>query len=204
MISLEFLVTALIVVIIPGTGVVYTVATGLARGRAASVLAALGCTLGILPHILASSLGLAALLHTSALLFQGLKYAGAAYLIYLAIQTLRERGPIRFEGDGVKRSSAGVIRAGFVINILNPKLSIFFLAFLPQFVGAQAGAALGQMLLLGGVFMGLTFVVFVGYGAFAAWAGRKVLANETIMGWMRRSTAAVFGGLGLRLALSER
>ncbi len=202
--SPEFLVTALIVVLIPGTGVVYTIATGLARGRGASVFAAFGCTLGIVPHILASVLGLAAILHTSALLFQGLKYAGAAYLIFLAWQTLQEKGPISFKSDDVRRSMAGVVRTGFLINILNPKLSIFFLAFLPQFVPTGANGAITQMLGLGGMFMAMTFGVFVVYGAFAAWAGQKVLGSASIMGWMRRTTAAVFAGLGLRLALSER
>lgn len=202
--SLEFFVTALIVVLIPGTGVVYTIATGLARGRAASVAAAFGCTFGIVPHILASVLGLAAILHTSAVLFQGLKYAGAAYLIYLAFQTLWEKGPISFKSDGVKRSLWGVARTGTLINILNPKLSIFFLAFLPQFVSLGSEFAVWQMLGLGGIFMVMTFVVFVIYGFFAAWAGKKVLGSARIMGWMRRTTALVFGGLGLRLAFAER
>ncbi len=204
MVSLEFIITALIVVLIPGTGVVYTIATGLARGRMASMAAALGCTFGIVPHILASVLGLAAILHTSAVLFQGLKYAGAAYLIYLAWQTYKERGPLSFKSDGVKRSLIGVARTGVLINILNPKLSIFFLAFLPQFVPLGSETALWQMLFLGGIFMLMTFIVFVIYGLFAAWAGEKVLGNAKIMGWMRRTTALVFAGLGLRLALTQR
>ncbi len=202
--SPEFFITALIVVLIPGTGVVYTIATGLARGRMASIFAATGCTLGIVPQILASVLGLAAILHTSALLFQGLKYAGAAYLIYLAWQTLREKGPISFKSDDVRRSNIGVVWTGFLINILNPKLSIFFLAFLPQFVPVDAGNSIAQMLMLGSIFMAMTFGVFVIYGAFAAWAGQKVLGSASIMGWMRKTTALVFGGLGLRLALAER
>lgn len=204
MLSAEFLITALVVILIPGTGVVYTIATGLARGRMASIAAAFGCTFGIVPHILASVLGLAALLHTSAVLFQGLKYAGAAYLIYLAWQTYKERGPLNFKSDGVQRSLIGVARTGTLINILNPKLSIFFLAFLPQFVPLGSETALWQMLLLGGIFMLMTFVVFVIYGLFAAWAGEKVLGSERIMGWMRRTTALVFVGLGGRLAFTER
>ncbi len=200
----EFFLTALIVVLIPGTGVVYTIATGLARGRLASIWAAFGCTLGIVPHILASVLGLAAILHTSAVLFQGLKYTGAAYLIYLAVQTLRERGPISFSGENKTRTGFDVVRTGFLINILNPKLSIFFLAFLPQFVSPGSQTALFEMLVLGGLFMGMTFAVFLVYGFFAAWAGKKVLGSVTIMSWMRRTTALVFAGLGARLALAER
>ena len=210
--SAEFFITALVIVLIPGTGVVYTIATGLTRGRVTSILAAAGCTLGIVPHILASILGLAAILHTSALLFQGLKYAGAAYLIYLAWQAFRKKGPIDFKSDDMLRSKAGVVWTGFLINILNPKLSIFFLAFLPQFVPVDTDNSIAQMLMLGGVFMAMTFEVFIImtfgvfiiYGAFAAWAGQKMLGNTSIMGWVRKTTALVFGGLGLRLALAER
>ncbi|NOZ33214.1 MAG: LysE family translocator [Alphaproteobacteria bacterium] len=212
--SFEFLVTALVVVLIPGTGVVYTVATGLGRGRWPSVVAAFGCTLGIVPHLLASILGLAAILHTSALAFTAVKYAGVAYLLYLAWQTLRDKGPIRFDRPDPGRRNGGLINSardmarvawtGFVINILNPKLSVFFLAFLPQFVPASAETALWSMLGLGAIFMAMTFAVFVFYGSFAAWAGQRLLANATVMAWFRGSMAAVFGALGLRLAFAER
>lgn len=198
-----FWITALIVVLIPGTGVVYTVATGLGRGRLASVAAAFGCTLGILPHILASVLGLAALLHTSAVLFQLLKYAGAAYLVYLAWQTVRSKGPLQFAPDRAVRSLRKIVSTGFLINILNPKLSIFFLAFLPQFIAPESGAVVAEMLGLGGIFMGLTFVVFIGYGLMAAWVRDKVLGSSRAMAWMRRVTAGVMAALGARLALSN-
>ncbi len=129
----DFLITSMVVILIPGTGVIYTLATGLGAGRAASVAAAFGCTLGILPHIAAAMFGLAAVLHTSAVLFTTLKYLGAAYLLYLAYLTLREAGPVTIERRN--RLAAGksrIISTGFLINILNPKLSIFFLAFLPN------------------------------------------------------------------------
>ncbi|SDU47095.1 LysE family translocator [Stappia sp. ES.058] len=202
----EFLVAALIVVMIPGTGVIYTVATGLARGRAASVAAALGCTLGIVPAILASVAGLAALLHASALVFQAVKYAGAAYLLYLAWQTLREAGPLA-SGDNSASVPPGwtkIARTGCLINVLNPKLTVFFLAFLPQFVAPQAGSPAAQMVGMGLVFMAMTFAVFVVYGFFAAAAGERVLRNARAMAWIRRTVAVAFAGFGLRLALSER
>lgn len=200
--SAEFFITAFIIVLAPGTGVIYTVATGLGRGRVMSVWAALGCTLGIVPHIAAALLGVAALLHTSAVLFQIFKWAGVAYLIYLAIQTLRDRGSVQFSQQPVSHSVWHVARTGFLINILNPKLSIFFLAFLPQFV-QSTGNALGQMLVLSAAFMAMTFVVFVGYGAFAAFARGAILANDKALNWIRRGTAAAFGAMGARLALSE-
>ena len=204
--SLEFFLTSLIVVLIPGTGVVYTVMTGPSGGRGASVAAAVGCTLGIVPAIVASVAGLAALLHTSALLFQVLKYVGAAYLLYLAWQTLRDSGAMRIDAADARRrvSAWRTIRTGFLINILNPKLSIFFFAFLPQFIDPTATSPVPQMLGLGAVFMAMTFVVFLVYGSFAALVGERVLKSEAVMTWMRRTVALAFAGFGLRLALSGR
>jgi len=203
MISLEFLITTLIVVVMPGTGVVYTVATGLGRGRLASLAAASGCTAATVLHLGAALLGLAAILHASAVLFLLIKYAGAAYLVYLAIQTLRDRGPVRFEAAQEARSLGQTAWTGFVINILNPKISIFFLAFLPQFISAEAGNVLGEILLLGGIFVGLTFVVFVGYGQIAGVVRDRVLASRTAMDWIRRLTAGAFAAMGARLALDR-
>ncbi|MET1413205.1 LysE family translocator [Roseibium sp. HPY-6] len=203
--SLEFLITALIVVLVPGTGVVYTVAIGLGKGRQAAVAATFGCTLGIVPAILASVAGLAALMHTSALIFQLVKYAGVAYLLYLAWKTLNDSGPVELKADrSARKSFVATARTGFLINILNPKLTVFFLAFLPQFVSPAATNPTLDMLLLGGVFMLMTFVVFLGYGLFASLIGEKVLKSDRVMVWMRRTIAATFAGFGLRLAIAER
>ncbi|GAB4538525.1 MAG: LysE family translocator [Roseibium sp.] len=203
--SLEFLITALIVVLVPGTGVVYTVAVGLGRGRLASAAAAFGCTLGIIPAIVASVIGLAALLHTSALVFQAVKYAGVAYLLYLAWQTLKASGPMDLRAEETTRKSlVATARTAFLINILNPKLTVFFLAFLPQFVSPAAASPTLDMLLLGAVFMAMTFAVFVVYGLFASLVGERVLKSERVMLWLRRSVAAAFAGFGLRLAVAEQ
>ena len=202
--SVDFLITSMVVILIPGTGVIYTLATGLGAGRAASVAAAFGCTLGILPHIAAAMFGLAAILHTSAVLFTTLRYLGAAYLLYLAWLTLREAGPVTIERRG--RRGAGkfrIISTGFLINILNPKLSIFFLAFLPQFVDAGSPSWIGEMLTLAGVFMALTFAVFVVYGFFAALVGEVALQSDLFMRWFRRAAATAFASFGLRLALGD-
>jgi threonine/homoserine/homoserine lactone efflux protein len=203
-VSIEFLLTSLIVVVSPGTGVLYTLAAGLSRGARASVIAALGCTLGIVPHMAAAILGLAALLHTSALAFQTLKYLGVAYLLYMAWSTLREQGALKVEGDLAPRSAPKVIAAGILLNILNPKLSIFFFAFLPQFVSSDEPQALPRMLELSSVFMLLTFVVFVCYGVFAAAIRSHVISRPAILKWMRRSFAGAFALLGLKLALADR
>ena len=199
----EFLVTTLVVVATPGTGVVYTLAAGLSRGARASVVAAVGCTLGIVPHVLAAVTGLAALLHTSALAFQVLKYLGVAYLLYMAWATLREKGALDVRGDGSPRSTARVIGSGVLVNLLNPKLTIFFFAFLPQFV-TPGQAALPQMLQLSGVFMLLTFVVFVGYGTCAAGVRDRVVSRPRVMTWLRRVFAGSFVALGARLAVTSR
>jgi threonine/homoserine/homoserine lactone efflux protein len=202
--SLDFLITSLIVVVSPGIGVVYTVATGLGRGPRASVIAAFACTLGIVPHIAAAVLGLAALLHTSALAFQLLKYAGVAYLLFMAWQALRERGALQVEPQVGARSAAQIVVTGILINILNPKLSLFFLAFLPQFVSAQEESPLTRMLVLSAVFMVMTFVVFVLYGLAAAAVRDHVVSRPQVMVWMRRAFAGAFAALGAKLALTER
>jgi threonine/homoserine/homoserine lactone efflux protein len=202
--SMEFLVTSFIVVVSPGTGVLYTLATGLSRGSRASVVAAFGCTIGIVPHMAAAIMGLAALLHTSALAFQAFKYLGVAYLLYMAWSALREHGALKVEKEVGTRSAAQVTITAVLINILNPKLSIFFLAFLPQFVRADETQPLWSMLTLSAVFMLMTFVVFVGYGLFAASIRDHVISRPRVLTWMRRTFAAAFVALGARLAVADR
>ena len=202
--SIEFLVTSLIVVASPGTGVLYTLAAGLSRGSRASAVAAFGCTLGIVPPMAAAVMGSAALLHTSALAFHTLKYLGVAYLLYMAWNALQEQGALRVEQEVGTRSARQVITSAILINILNPKLSIFFFAFLPQFVSAQDTHPLARMLELSAVFMLLTFVVFVGYGLFAAAIRNHVVSRPRVLTWMRRTFAAAFVALGAKLALAER
>ena len=202
--TIEFWVTTLIVVASPGTGVIYTLAAGLSRGARASVVAAFGCTLGILPHLAAAMLGLAALLHASALLFNAVKYAGVAYLLFMAWSSLRESGALRVERTEDRRSDWRVIRDGVLINILNPKLSIFFVAFLPQFVAADEAWPLLRMAELSGVFMGMTFAVFALYGVFAATMRARVISRPGVMTALRRLFAAAFAGLAVKLAWSDR
>ncbi|MFI0514505.1 threonine/homoserine/homoserine lactone efflux protein [Streptomyces canus] len=201
--SLAFLLTTLVVVATPGTGVVYTLAAGLSRGPRASVVAAFACTLGIVPHVLATVTGLAALLNASAVAFQAVKYAGVAYLLYMAWATVRDKEVIDVDEGGAPRSAGRVIVRGVLINLLNPKLTIFFLAFLPQFVSPAEPHALPRMLALSGVFMLATFVVFAGYGVLAASVRGHVLARPRVMAWLRRSFAGSFVLLGVRLATTD-
>jgi threonine/homoserine/homoserine lactone efflux protein len=204
MMNIEFLITSFIVVVSPGTGVLFTLAAGLSRGSRASVVAAFGCTLGIVPHMAAAIVGLAALLHTSALAFHTFKYLGVAYLLYMAWSTLCERGALKIEKEVDARSALHVTVTAILINLLNPKLSIFFLAFLPQFVSADEAHPLSRMLTLSAVFMLMTFVVFVGYGLFAAAIRDHVISRPRILTWMRHTFAGAFAALGLKLALADR
>ena len=202
--SIAFLLTSLIVVASPGTGVLYTLAVALTRGSRASIAAAFGCTLGIIPAMLAAMLGLAAVMHASALAFSTLKWLGVIYLLYMSWQALRETGALAVDGRPDARSRRRVIATGFLINILNPKLSIFFLAFLPQFIAADESHPLPRMLELSGAFMVMTFAVFVLYGLFAASVRDRIVTKPRVMTWLRRAFAGSFAVLGARLAFAER
>lgn len=203
LLSPEFLLTSLIVVASPGTGAIYTVAAGLTQGWRAAVLAAFACTLGILPHMAAAITGLAALLHQSALAFDLLKYAGVAYLLWMAWRTLQDDGPLQVDRRAARPARA-VLVEGITINLLNSKLSIFFFAFLPQFVSTSDPSPLLTMTGLSLVFMAMTFVVFALYGLFAARMRDQVLSRPSVLAWLRRGFAAAFVALGARLALADR
>ncbi|WP_316347215.1 LysE family translocator [Desulfuromonas acetoxidans] len=204
MFSSEFLLTSLVVVLIPGTGVIYTVSTGLFHSRRASIAAACGCTAGIVPHLTASILGLSAILHMSAVAFQAVKYAGVLYLLYLSWSMWRETGLLQVNAPESARSLWHVAIKGFLINILNPKLSIFFLAFLPLFVSPDSASPALQMLILSGLFMLMTLVVFILYGLLATSVRRYIVNSSKITGFLQKSFAAIFAALGLKLALTER
>ena len=202
--SVAFFLTTLVIVATPGTGVLFTVAAGLSRGARASVVAAIGCTLGVVPHMVAAITGLAALLNASAVAFQTLKYAGVAYLLYLAWQTWRNRTPLEVDQQTAPQSAWQVIRTAVLINVLNPKLTIFFFAFLPQFVDPSEQAATRRLVGLSLVFMAVTLVVFAAYGYFAAGMRRYVLGQPRVVGWVRRTFAASYVLLAGRLAVQDR
>lgn len=200
----EFLITSLIVVLIPGTGVIFTVSAGLMQGRRGAFLASIGCTLGIIPHLLATVLGLAAVMHASALAFEVLKYAGVTYLLYLAIATWRDRSAFTVQSVQNGHEPSGLVTKAFLLNILNPKLTIFFLAFLPQFVEPGSSSPSLQLLSLSTVFMLMTFAVFAVYGLLADTFRTAVIESARVQAWLRRGFAGAFAGLGAQLALSGR
>ncbi len=202
--SIEFLITSLIVVVSPGTGALFTIATGLTRGARASIVSAFGCTLGILPHLAAAITGLAAIMHASALAFNVIKYLGVAYLLYMAWMTLKETGTLRADQNVPEKTVFQTIMHAVLINILNPKLTIFFFAFLPQFIHPNGADTLAQMLALSGIFMLMTFVVFALYGVFASLMRQHVISSPRVLRWMRRGFAAGFAALGAKLAFEQR
>lgn len=201
--STEFLLTSLIVVLIPGTGVIYTISNGLFLGWRASIAAAFDCTAGIIPHLSASILGLSAILNMSALAFQIVKFAGAGYLLYLAWAMWKETGALKFNSPSSDKGLWSIVRRGFLINILNPKLSLFFLAFLPLFVSPNSSSPAFQMILLSIIFMAMTLVIFILYGISANGVRRYVVNSPKLILWLQRSFAATFAMLGVKLAMSD-
>lgn len=199
--SISFLLTALVIVITPGTGVLYVIATGVSRGVRASALASVACTLGIIPHLVAAVSGLAAVLAASPTAFEVVRWLGVGYLLYMAVMTWRDRSRLDADPNLTRRTGRQVMRDGIVLNLLNPKLTTFFFAFLPQFVVPGSSHAALRMLLLGLVFMVMTLVVFVGYGLMASFVRERVLDRPAVVQWMRRVFAATFVALGVRLAL---
>lgn len=200
----SFLLTALVVCLIPGTGALFTLAAALGRGARAGLLAAFACTLGTLPHLVAGVTGLAAVLHASGVAFEIVKYAGVAYLLWVAWSTWRDTGALAVSEGGSEAGWRSVIVSGIGVNLLNPKLTIFFFAFLPQFVPAGTDRSLAWMLGLGAVFVVMTFVVFAGYALAAAAVRDQVLARPRVLRRIRRAFAASFVVLGGRLALESR
>lgn len=205
MVSIEFLVTSLVVVLLPGTGVIYTISTGLFAGWKQSLFAAIGCTLGIVPHLLACILGLSAIMHMSSVAFQIIKYAGAFYLLFLAWSMWRETGGMTFSKTEERNGLFKIAFRGFLINILNPKLSMFFLAFLPLFVRqGESIAPMVQLLILSSIFMGLTLVIFILYGTCAHLVSVYVTGSPKMVTRLQRSFAIIFAGLGVKLMATEQ
>lgn len=198
----DFLVTSLLIVISPGTGAIITLSAGLRQGTRSAIMAAAGCTLGVLPHMLAAITGLATLLHASPLLFSLVKYTGVAYLLFMAWQTLRDKGLLSVDHLGLTLSHRALIQQAVVANLLNPKLSLFFLAFLPQFVAANDVHPTRSMLMLSAIFAAMTLAVFSLYGIFASAVSQRVLGNKRVMNGIRWAVAMAFTAVGIRLAMA--
>lgn len=204
-VSLEFILTSLVVVLIPGIGVVYTVASSLAGGRRRGLFAAIGCTLGIVPHMLAAMLGLSAVMQAGAVAFEVVRWAGVVYLVYMGLTMIRAGGDLRLDDAEPSTVSMGhVVWRGVLLNLLNPKLTLFFFAFLPQFLETTPGLLDGRLVLLGGVFMLMTLVVFAGYAYLSAAIRDRLLDSLAALTWLQRSLGALLIGFAAKLAVADR
>ncbi len=201
--SIAFLVTSLVICITPGTGAILTIAAGLRGGRRLSLITAFGCTLGVVPHLAAAITGAAALLHASGVAFDVLKIVGALYLVYMAWSTWRDTGVLAVSGSAPAPAWRTIVNA-VLANLLNPKLTLFFFAFLPQFVDPNGRGAVGHMLMLGGVFMVMTLVVFAGYGLFASAVRDHVISRPRVVRRIQRVFSFSYLGLGAKLATTHR
>lgn len=199
-----FLITSIVVILMPGPAMIFVIKNGLTKGIVPSISAAFGTTMGVTFHLLCAAFGLAMIMKTSVLAFEIVKFAGAGYLIYLGVKTLISKDDLISDLDDHKKSQSSIFWQGFLINILNPKLSIFFLAFLPQFINGEINSATIQTLVLGAIFMAMTIVIFVGYGVFASYLRNKVLKSPIILKIIKGCFASAFFALGIKLAFSHR
>ena len=203
--SIEFLLTSLVVVLIPGTGVVYTVSSSMGGGWRHRLFAAVGCTLGIVPHILAALLGLSAIMQTGAVVFELVRWAGVAYLIFIGVSMVRNAGALPLDDAGISGESVNrVIWRGILLNVLNPKLTVFFFAFLPQFLDAPSGLFDAGLILLSGVFMLMMLAVFAVYALASAAVRNLVLAAPVVRKWLERTLGTFLIGFAAKLAFTDR
>lgn len=200
---LYFLGASIALSLAPGPDNIFVITQGIARGRKAAIVTALGMCSGVSVHTTAAAFGISALFYSSMVAFNTVKYAGAAYLLYLAYKTLRERSAIRL-AQADDRPGSALFKRGFIMNVLNPKVAMFFLAFLPQFVSPTASHFALQMLLLGFIFMLQALVIFCLIGYFSGSIGNLILTRPRIGKYFDFLTAGVFASLGIRLALAER
>ena len=204
--SVEFLLTSLVVILIPGTGVIYTISSSIGGGLRRGLFAAVGCTLGIVPHVLAAMLSLSAIMQAGSVVFEVVRWAGVAYLVFMGVSMIREGGALQINED---RNDLGapivlVVRRGVLLNLLNPKLTLFFFAFLPQFLDAPAGLLDTRLIGLGGIFMVMTLAVFALYAYASAAVRDLVLGTPAVSRWFQRSLGALLIGFAARLAVTDR
>ena len=203
-VSAEFLVTSLVVVVVPGTGVVYTVSSALGGGARRGLVAAMGCTLGTVPHLAAAMVGLSGVMQAGAVAFEVVRWIGVAYLAFMGISMIRDGGLRLDDVEPVDQPVGTVVRRGVLLNLLNPKLTVFFFAFLPQFLATPPGLGDPRLIGLGSIFMLMTFAVFIAYAHVSAAVRNRVLGAPTVMRWVQRSVGGLLVGFAARLAITDR
>lgn len=200
-----FIAASFLLCLAPGPDNIYVLTQGMTKSKKAAIVTTLGLTSGLIIHTSAAAFGISVIFQTSEIAFNIVKYVGAAYLLYIAYQAFKYRNE---KLDLSVQNSASELKKlyvkGFIMNILNPKVSIFFLAFLPQFVNTASGNVPMQMITLGGVFMLLTIVVFSSIGIAGNLLSAKLLEKPNIVKYMNILTSFVLVSLGIKLALSQR
>ncbi len=200
--NIDFFITSLIVILVPGTGVIYTVSMGLTQNRKAALIAAIGCTFGIVPHLLAGIVGVSALMHTSALFFRIIRYLGVAYLTYMGIGMIRSQAGLKFQEKIDEVQVFPIIRRGILINLLNPKLTLFFLSFLPQFIDGNSNYR-EAMVFMSLQFMFMTLLVFIIYGLIASYFRQVITRSESVTQWIHRCFGGALLVFAAKLAFSD-
>jgi threonine/homoserine/homoserine lactone efflux protein len=200
---LGYLCASVALTVSPGPDNIFVITQGITRGRKAAIVTALGMCSGISVHTTAAALGISAIFYSSAVAFNLVKYAGALYLLYLAWKTFRSRSAFALS-TALDLPAAALFRRGFIMNVLNPKVALFFLAFLPQFVAPAAGHLPLQMLLLGAIFMLQAVAIFSLIGWFSGVIGKQLQTRPRIAKYFDWLTSGVFASLGVKLALAER
>jgi threonine/homoserine/homoserine lactone efflux protein len=198
-----FLVASALLTIAPGPDIVYVLTRGVSQGPRAGFAAALGFASGCVFHTVLAAVGIAALIRSSDIAFDLVRYAGAAYLAWIGIQALRHRSSFSIEAASDKRALATIYRQSVIGNMLNPKVTLFFLAFLPQFVNTQAGHVGWQMALLGVIFMVQTVVIFGAVAVFSGWLGAWIRRKPAIGERLNIFAGVTFIALGIRVALPD-
>ncbi len=193
----EFLLTSLVLALLPGPGVIYVLSTGVAQGARAAVLGVAGCLLGATPYLAAAAAGVDRHVTENALVFEIVKWAGVGYLVFLGIRTWRDRRRYEIRGDHPARSVVQLLLFGALLSLLNPKLPIFFYGFLPRFLSPDRD----NVLLLSLTFLAVVGLVYAGYGLLAGFLGQRMLAGPKASSWARRVFASCYGLLAARLAL---
>jgi threonine/homoserine/homoserine lactone efflux protein len=204
-VSVEFLLASLVVAIVPGTGVVYTISSALGGGWRRGSFAAIGCTPGVVPHVLAAMVGLSGVMQAGAIAFEAVRWAGVAYLVYMGVLMIRAGGALKFDDQSTSTDSVGqIMRRGILLNLLNPKLTVFFFAFLPQFLDTPPRLLDIRLIGLGSVFMLTTLAVFITYAWASAAVRERVLGAPLVLRWVRRSLGTLLIGFAARLAITDR
>lgn len=205
-VSPEFWLTSLVVAVVPGTGVLYTVSSSISGGWRRGLFAAIGCTFGVVPHVFAAMVGLSGVMQAGAVAFEAVRWAGVVYLVFMGVSMIRDSGAMRLERDRDARTepTGSVVRRGILLNLLNPKLTVFFFAFLPQFLDTPPGLLDTRLAGLGGAFMVVTLAVFLVYAWVSAAVRERVLAAPVVLKWVQRSLGTLLVGFAARLAVTDR